>query len=686
MTETAQANSLQWELVLFDDTGVKQVFAVEKDDSTIGRELDNDISIDDLQVSRYHARLKRSDDADSPLTLEDLGSVNGTSINGAPVTEVTVLKAGDVVGLGSATLRVQMHAPRARAKTEKRVATATVPMGSGPVPLPPPPPPPPVRQRSVWPLLLGVVVVLALIIILIGGVIAGQWLFNTTQSRQTSAAATDAAASPIPIIEIKQSPAAESQIPVNHSVTVQALATDASGITHMELWVNGQKIDQVHSPLDQNAVSMTAAFQWAAQTPGNYRLEIRAYNEGGKLAVAQVANLTAQGGVVDTPAPLVPNTPTPPPATPTPTITPLPPTDTATPTPPPTETPVPPTATPGAATFTVATALLNVRSGPGTGYGVVGQVRQGEQLSIVGQATANQGLWWQIEYSGAPDNRGWISSAADFGTAQNVAGVPVAAVPLPATAAPTATSAPAATFTPTPAAQPTTVRRAPAGQTLLIVENRSQINQPARLTLSGGKSVGGGKEIDPPAGGKIEMVLEPDFYRALWSAPWNNFTRGADFDAPPGKIMVMWVVPEDGVTNTEMFDELVTGGGPAPTATPTSAPPTTPVPGQVIAPPGMALLVASNKSKENEFGTLTIAGGNYGGGKEFILNANTEVQIEMLPGKDYRTVWTSPARGGVSAGREFTVSTGEVIFGWIVPEDRTVFMQFPGQPETQINN
>ncbi|RMF03380.1 MAG: FHA domain-containing protein, partial [Chloroflexi bacterium] len=309
MSEAAQDNPLQWELVLFDDSGVKQVFAVEKDNSTIGRELDNDISIDDLQVSRYHARLKRSNNADSPLTLEDLGSVNGTTVNGAPVTEVTALKAGDVIGLGSATLRVQIHAPRARAKTEQRVATATVPMGSGPVPLPAPPPPP-ARQRSVWPLLLGVVVVLALIIILIGGVIAGQWLFNTTQSRQTSAAATNAAASPIPIIEIKQSPAAESQIPVNHSVTVQALATDPSGITHMELWVNGEKIDQVHSPLDQNAVSMTAAFQWSAQTPGNYRLEIRAYNEGGKLAVAQVANLTAQGGVADTPAPLVPNTPT----------------------------------------------------------------------------------------------------------------------------------------------------------------------------------------------------------------------------------------------------------------------------------------------------------------------------------------------------------------------------------------
>jgi hypothetical protein len=259
-------------------------------------------------------------------------------------------------------------------------------------------------------------------------------------------------------------------------------------------------------------------------------------------------------------------------------------------------------------------------------------------------------------------------------------------IPLPPGTEPTLLTL---TSTPQPSPTPTRsagqVKRAPPGKTLLIVSNRSLSNRPARLTLSGGKSVAGGKEIDPPAGGEIEVVLEPDFYRALWSTPVNNFTRGADFTAVPGKIMVMWIVPENGVTMTEMYDELFidAGPGPTPSATPTALPPD---PRGLVAPPGMGLLVASNRSVMNEYAVLTIAGGNYGGGREIILDANSEVQLELLPGYTYRTIWHSPARGGVNAGREFPVTTGEVIYGWIIPEDRTVFMRFPGQPEIQINN
>jgi len=219
---------------------------------------------------------------------------------------------------------------------------------------------------------------------------------------------------------------------------------------------------------------------------------------------------------------------------------------------------------------------------------------------------------------------------------------------------------------------------------LLIVGNRSFINQSARLTLSGGKSVGGGLEIDPPPGGEVQVVLEPDFYRALWSAPYNSFTRGSDFTAVAGKVMVMWIVPEEGRTDTEIYDQLVINPTATPTAQPTST--TVPPPGdKYVAPPGKGLLVVGNRSSANEFGVVTVTGGNFGGGKLFTLNANTETVLEVVPGT-YRTVWSSPANGGVNAGRDFTVTAGEVIFGWIIPEDRTVFMQFPGQPVIQINN
>jgi hypothetical protein len=169
----------------------------------------------------------------------------------------------------------------------------------------------------------------------------------------------------------------------------------------------------------------------------------------------------------------------------------------------------------------------------------------------------------------------------------------------------------------------------------------------------------------------------------LWSAPVNSFTRGADFTATPGKVMVMWIVPEDKVTLTEIYDELVDESAPTATPPPTATP--VPDPSGLVAPPGKALLVVSNRSVLNEFGLMTITGGNFGGGKEFVLNANTAPRLELTPAY-YRTVWHTPANGGMSAGREFAASAGEVIYGWIIPEKKQVFMQFPGQPPEQINN
>ncbi len=61
---------------------------------TIGREPTCDIVIPDRQVSRVHARLER--DADG-FILEDLGSKNGTHVNGAPVTGKVRLRDGDLI-------------------------------------------------------------------------------------------------------------------------------------------------------------------------------------------------------------------------------------------------------------------------------------------------------------------------------------------------------------------------------------------------------------------------------------------------------------------------------------------------------------------------------------------------------------------------------------------------------------
>jgi len=64
---------------------------------TIGRDPRNDMSIEDMSVSRIHARLERSP---SGWLLKDLSSTNGTRVNGWRVRGQVAVRAGDVVRFG----------------------------------------------------------------------------------------------------------------------------------------------------------------------------------------------------------------------------------------------------------------------------------------------------------------------------------------------------------------------------------------------------------------------------------------------------------------------------------------------------------------------------------------------------------------------------------------------------------
>lgn len=70
----------------------------------IGRSSRNDLSIDDPALSRFHCRVFLK--PDEGLWICDLGSANGTVVNGAEIQECS-LKVGDVVTLGETNLRVK---------------------------------------------------------------------------------------------------------------------------------------------------------------------------------------------------------------------------------------------------------------------------------------------------------------------------------------------------------------------------------------------------------------------------------------------------------------------------------------------------------------------------------------------------------------------------------------------------
>ena len=71
------------------------VFPLKKNIVTIGRMEDNDLTIQEVRVSRYHAQLRA---VKGQFILVDLKSTGGTSVNGQKITQVA-LYPGDVISL-----------------------------------------------------------------------------------------------------------------------------------------------------------------------------------------------------------------------------------------------------------------------------------------------------------------------------------------------------------------------------------------------------------------------------------------------------------------------------------------------------------------------------------------------------------------------------------------------------------
>lgn len=77
-----------------------KVFSHLEPPFTIGREISNEIALNDESVSRYHAKIQADNER---IILTDLGSTNGTRINGHPV-QLKVLKPGDQIHIGRCVL------------------------------------------------------------------------------------------------------------------------------------------------------------------------------------------------------------------------------------------------------------------------------------------------------------------------------------------------------------------------------------------------------------------------------------------------------------------------------------------------------------------------------------------------------------------------------------------------------
>ncbi|MEM7234566.1 MAG: protein kinase, partial [Planctomycetota bacterium] len=102
--------------IIWQETDGKRCTAILSDVSVLGRAADADCLLEFRGVSRRHARIETRD---GHYVIEDLGSTNGTLINGAAIATRTPLKSGDKLQLGHIQLEFDEEDETARiASTE----------------------------------------------------------------------------------------------------------------------------------------------------------------------------------------------------------------------------------------------------------------------------------------------------------------------------------------------------------------------------------------------------------------------------------------------------------------------------------------------------------------------------------------------------------------------------------------
>jgi pSer/pThr/pTyr-binding forkhead associated (FHA) protein len=91
-------------LAIFKPGAERFTISLVGDVTVIGRQQDCDVRVGILDVSRKHCRLIKDDNT---LEIEDLGSSNGTYLNGRRISAAMVT-AGDVIAVGPIKFMVQI--------------------------------------------------------------------------------------------------------------------------------------------------------------------------------------------------------------------------------------------------------------------------------------------------------------------------------------------------------------------------------------------------------------------------------------------------------------------------------------------------------------------------------------------------------------------------------------------------
>jgi hypothetical protein len=135
-----------FQLVMRAGPNPGKTFSLSKNDVIIGRDINTDIVINSAEVSRRHARLRLEGGG---YVIEDLGSTNGTFVNGQRLTGRHLLRPGEAINLGEAvtlSFTVAQYDPNATViSSPSQVAQPPQKQAPPPEPVQRPVAPPPVQ-------------------------------------------------------------------------------------------------------------------------------------------------------------------------------------------------------------------------------------------------------------------------------------------------------------------------------------------------------------------------------------------------------------------------------------------------------------------------------------------------------------------------------------------------------------
>ena len=83
-------------LLVLKGSGIGGRYLLDSSETKIGRDLNNEICLDDITVSRSHALISRTQEG---YSVKDLGSLNGTYLNAISVRDSKILN-GDEIQIG----------------------------------------------------------------------------------------------------------------------------------------------------------------------------------------------------------------------------------------------------------------------------------------------------------------------------------------------------------------------------------------------------------------------------------------------------------------------------------------------------------------------------------------------------------------------------------------------------------